>query len=89
MQGDEIVHKYSEDKLRKYGAIPNDLVLDELGWTDKVKAIFIGHAHLDHVGGVPWIAHRYPNATILPETLGLIPLQYLIICEFATYLSNT
>ena len=74
MQGDEIVHKYSEDKLRKYGAIPNDLVLDELGWTDKVKAIFIGHAHLDHVGGVPWIAHRYPNATIYgtPFTINLL-----------------
>ena len=33
--------QYSEEKLRAYGAIPNDLVLDKLGWRDKVKAIFI------------------------------------------------
>ena len=64
MQGDEIAHKQSEEKLRRYQAIPNDLVLDDLGWKNKVKAIFIGHAHLDHVGGVPWVAHRYPNAKI-------------------------
>ena len=65
MQGDEIVHKHTEEKLRRYGAIPNDLVLDKLGWTEKVRAIFVGHAHLDHVGGVPWVAHRYPNAVVI------------------------
>ncbi len=65
MQGDENVHFYSERELRKFKAIPNDLLLDKLGWSDKVRAIIIGHAHLDHVGAVPWIAHRYPNAVIM------------------------
>lgn len=64
MQGAESVRSYSEKKLRKYNAIPNDLILDEMGWSDKVRAIFISHAHLDHVGAVPWIAPRYPNAII-------------------------
>ncbi len=64
MQGDEVVQRHTEEKLRRYEAIPNDLILDKLGWTDKVRAIFTGHAHLDHVGGIPWVAYRYKNAKI-------------------------
>ncbi|MCH7516740.1 MAG: HAD-IC family P-type ATPase [Bacteroidetes bacterium] len=56
--------QYSEKKLRDYGAIPNDLVLDKLGWRDKVRAIFISHAHLDHVGSIAYIANRYPGVPI-------------------------
>src|SRR3989344_5401791 len=56
---DEAAKVYSEHDLRKSGAIPNDLVLDKLGWTNKVRAILISHAHLDHVGAVPYLAHRY------------------------------
>ena len=65
---------YSEKKLRKIGAIPNDLVLDKMGWKDKVRAIVIGHAHLDHVGGIPYIAHRYPKAEIFatPFTMAVL-----------------
>lgn len=55
---------YSEEKLRRFGAVPDDLVLDKIGWKDKVRAIFIGHAHLDHVGAAPYLAKRYPNAPI-------------------------
>jgi len=66
--------KFSEKFLRKEGAIPNDLVLDDIGWRDKVRAIFISHAHLDHVGGVPHIANRYPNAAIYatPFTMSVL-----------------
>ena len=66
--------KMSEEKLRRIKAIPNDLVLDKLGWRDKVRAIIIGHAHLDHVGGVPYIAHRYPKAPIYatPFTMAVL-----------------
>ena len=55
----------TEKELRKIGAIPDDTVLDKLGWRDKVRAIIIGHSHLDHIGAVPYIAQRYPNAKIL------------------------
>jgi len=65
---------YTEKKLRDIGGIPDDLVLDKLGWRDKVRAIIIGHAHLDHVGGVPYIAKRYPKAEIIatPFTMAVL-----------------
>lgn len=55
---------YSEKKLRSIGALPDDLVLDKIGWRGKVRGIFLGHAHLDHVGAIPYISYRY-NAPIL------------------------
>ncbi|MBU2615519.1 MAG: RNase J family beta-CASP ribonuclease [Nanoarchaeota archaeon] len=54
----------TEGKLREFGAVPDDRVLDKLGWREKVRAIFIGHAHLDHVGAVPYLIHRYPDVPI-------------------------
>src|SRR5271157_2035477 len=56
---------YSETELRQAGALPDDEALDKIGWKDRVRAIIIGHAHLDHIGAVPYIAHRYPNAKII------------------------
>lgn len=50
---------YTEKKLRDIGALPDDILLDRLGIRNKVRAILISHAHLDHVGAVPYIAPRY------------------------------
>ncbi len=65
MQEAERVPVYSERNLRRFKAIPNDLVLDKLGWREKVRAIIISHAHLDHVGALPFIFSRYKKAVIL------------------------
>lgn len=67
-------HIYNENHLRKIGALPDDTVLDKHGWTNKVKAIVIGHAHLDHLGGLPYLAHRYPQAEIIatPFTMAVL-----------------
>jgi ribonuclease J len=54
---------YSEKKLRSIKALPDDLALDKLGLRKKVRAILLGHAHLDHIGAIPYMAYRY-NAPI-------------------------
>ena len=66
--------KMTSQKMRRIKALPNDFVLDKLGWKDKVRAIIIGHAHLDHVGGIPYIAERYPKVPIYatPFTLAVL-----------------
>jgi len=50
---------YSEKRLRSIGALPDDLLLDKLNLRNKVRAILLGHAHLDHIGAIPYIAYRY------------------------------
>ena len=60
MQEKEDYH-YTEQKLRGAKAIPDDLIVDSI--KHKVRAQLIGHAHLDHVGAVPFISNRY-NAPI-------------------------
>ena len=77
-KGSKKTNRYNEKRLREFGAIPNDLVLDKLGWRDKVRAIFISHAHLDHVGGLPYIANRYPNATIYATPFTMKVLEAII-----------
>ena len=50
---------YNEKTLRKLGAIPDDTYLDRMHLRDKVRALLVSHAHLDHVGALPYLAQRY------------------------------
>ena len=50
--------KHNTELLRKAGAIPDDSAIAD--WRKHVKGIFIGHAHLDHLGAIPFLANRYP-----------------------------
>ena len=43
--------------LIKNNAIPNDKVIEK--WKDKVKLIICTHAHLDHIGALPYLAEKY------------------------------
>ena len=51
----------TEKKLKAVKAIPNDHVIDHL--RRKVRAQLISHAHLDHIGAIPFISDRY-NAPV-------------------------
>lgn len=74
LQEEDARQEYTIKKLRGVGAIPDDRVLDKLKWRDKVRAIFISHAHLDHVGGLPYLIERYPRIPIYgtPFTMKLL-----------------
>ncbi|MBR9704716.1 RNase J family beta-CASP ribonuclease [Candidatus Pacearchaeota archaeon] len=68
---------YNERKLRQIKAVPDDLVLDDLGITKKVRAIIPSHAHLDHIGAIPYLGHRY-NAEVIgtPFTIEVLKTIY-------------
>ena len=70
--------EYNLKSLRRVGAIPDDRVLDEMGWAKLVKAIFISHAHLDHVGGLQYIIHRYPNVHVFATPFTIEVLKALM-----------
>jgi ribonuclease J len=47
----------TEKKLRSVAAIPDDSVINKI--KHKVRAQFVGHAHLDHVGAVGYMSDKY------------------------------
>ncbi len=55
--GEEEDHDVSFEELKRAGAFPDDSLIKD--WKDKVKAIVIGHCHLDHIGAVPYLADKY------------------------------
>jgi len=48
------------------GAIPDDRVMSEL--EGDVQAIVPTHGHLDHIAGIPKLAHRYDAPSSAPRT---------------------
>ena len=52
---------FNASDMLRIGAIPDDSVLKGQG---EVKAIVISHAHLDHLGAVPYLAGKY-NCSVI------------------------
>jgi ribonuclease J len=77
MELEENEKVYTEKKLRSIGAIPDDLILDQKGLRDKVRAIIPSHAHLDHIGAIPFLAHRY-NAEVIGTPFTIEVLKTLL-----------
>src|SRR3989344_2908672 len=65
----------TEKGMRALGALPDDTYLDTHGLRDKVRAILVSHAHLDHVGAIPYNAPRY-NADVVgtPYTMEVLKI---------------
>lgn len=67
----------TEKGMRNLGALPDDIYLDKHGLRDKVRAILVSHAHLDHVGAIPYNAPRY-NAEVLGSPFTIEVLKVLM-----------
>jgi ribonuclease J len=66
----EIDKMHSLDLIER-GVIPDDTLMKEV--SGKVKAIVFSHGHLDHIGAVAKLAHRYEAPIIAtPYTMALI-----------------
>jgi len=54
---DEDVHDITAKELMRVGAIPDISVIEK--WRKQVKAIIPTHAHLDHVGAIPYLGNKF------------------------------
>lgn len=72
---DEDIIAVSPKKLMEIGAIPDIRVIKK--WHKKVKAIIPSHAHLDHVGAVPFLA-SYFDAPIIGSPFTIAVLQAIL-----------
>ena len=65
----DIARMHSLDLIER-GVIPNDTLMKDVD--GKVRAIVFSHGHLDHIGAVAKLAHRYDAPLIgTPYTLAL------------------
>jgi len=70
VQHDEEIEEMTTTSTIDIGAIPDDSMIHDK--KDKVKAIIVGHGHLDHVGAVPKLAGSYDCPVIAtPFTMSI------------------
>lgn len=67
----------TENGMRGLGALPDDTYLDKMGLRKKVRAILVSHAHLDHVGAIPYVAEKY-NAEVAGTPFTMEVLRVLM-----------
>lgn len=56
-EGEEEIRTLSSDQLIRIGAIPDDTTIKD--WAKNVRAIVLGHCHLDHIAAVQYLAAKY------------------------------
>ena len=72
----DAVDEMSVDELVEKDIIANPKLLK--GLENKVKAIIVSHAHLDHVGGVQYMANLFPNAPVYGTPFTIEVLKVLM-----------
>lgn len=78
---------YTQKRLRSIGAVPDDTILDKLDIRKKVRAIIPSHAHLDHIGALPYLGNRY-NADIISTPFTTEVLKSILKDENITLRNN-
>jgi len=76
----------TERKLKSVKAIPEDSVINKI--KHKVRAQFISHAHLDHVGAIPFLSDKY-NAPIYGTPFTMQVLDSLLADNDGTIRNKT
>ena len=71
----------TEQDMIKAGVVADDRVISQ--WRDKVKAIVIGHAHLDHMAGAQFLAAKY-NCPIIGTPFTMEVLNVILEDERST-----
>ncbi|MEK6826261.1 MAG: RNase J family beta-CASP ribonuclease [Nanoarchaeota archaeon] len=69
---EDVQETLTNEEMVKIKAIPDDSILRDR--RQDVKAIIIGHGHLDHLGATPYMGNTYAHAPIIgtPYTIRLL-----------------
>ncbi len=67
------MHFSTEDTPGVDYVIPNTTYLEE--HKDKIRALFITHGHLDHIGGVPLVLSRIGNPPVYSRNLSILMMK--------------
>ena len=80
---DEDMRKFiSGDALIKHDAVPNINKINNI--LPKVKGLLVTHAHLDHIGAIPFLADRFPQAPIYGSSYSIEVLSAILQDEKKT-----
>jgi ribonuclease J len=77
--GDDIIvidagmHFSNEETPGVDYVIPNTTYLEER--KDKIRALFVTHGHLDHIGGVPLVLSRIGNPPVYSRNLSILMMR--------------
>ncbi|MFH1608953.1 MAG: ribonuclease J [Patescibacteria group bacterium] len=77
--GDDIIivdagmHFSNEDTPGVDYVIPNTTYLEER--KDKIRALFVTHGHLDHIGGVPIVLSRIGNPPVYSRNISILLIK--------------
>ncbi|MEX2052315.1 MAG: ribonuclease J [Candidatus Paceibacterota bacterium] len=77
--GDDIIvvdagmHFSNEETPGVDYVIPNTTYLEER--KDKIRALFVTHGHLDHIGGVPLVLSRIGNPVVYSRNLSILMMK--------------